>query len=143
MAAQKVRENERNWRAAGKLPSRILLLPKKSLLQTVHRAYIMPMIRKITKTSKPQLLHQGYFRKNCKNRVKRGVKCQMSNGTKTGEQNFALVQNFAPVRNFRTVVRKFCTPLLFFCSIFPSDFLSAMLSSTRILRAWIDSTNLA
>ena len=30
-------------------------------------------------------------------------------------------------------------PLLLF---FPSDFQSAMLSSTRILRAWIDSTNL-
>ena len=51
--------------------------------------------------------------------------------------------NFAPMRNFRTMVRN--SLLLFFlcfCSFFPSDS-DLMLSSTQILHDLIDSTNLA
>ena len=60
---KKKKENGRKGKQREKLPPIILLLPKKLTLQTVHRAYIMPMIRKFTKTSKLQLLHQGYFKK--------------------------------------------------------------------------------
>ena len=61
-------------------------------------------------------------------------------------------ENFSPVRNFRTGVRNFrigvrncsCTLLLlFFCSLFPSDFISAKQGLTRILYAWVHSTSLA
>ena len=114
---------------------------KKSLLQTVHRAYIMPMIRKITKTSKPQLLHQGYYRKNCKKRVKRGVKCQM--GQKLESKISHSGAKFSHSGAKMLPPTALLLSLLFFCSIFPSDLLSAMISSTRILRAWINSTKLA
>ena len=93
-------------------PAIFFTTQKKSLLQTVHRAYIMPMIRKITKTSKPQLLHRGYYRKNCKKRVKRGVKCQM------GQKLESKISHSGAKILHPTAL---LLSLLFFCSIFPSN----------------------
>ena len=121
------RENKRKAKkmkeegSSGKTPAHCISIAKSELppLQTIHKVYIMPMIRKITKTSKLQLLHQGYFRKNCKKKGQTGS--QMSNGTKIGEQIFSQCENFALVQKLHVKISHFLASsalLSFFSSSF-------------------------
>ena len=73
----------------------------------------------------------------------KGKKSQMQGVKFRTLQKFRRCEILHPAKNFsrlRNLHYFIFLPLLL---LFPSNFLSTMLSSTQILHAWIDSTNLA
>ena len=56
-------------------------------------------------------------------------------------RNFATYEILLVCKNFATLQNSYGAPIsLYFLFFFPSGLCSAMMSLTRILRAWIDST---
>ena len=115
------------------LPS--LCIPVKRKIKIVFTRFGLSLynaqIGKNTKILSIPIIHEGQNgKKNHKREVKRGSKGQK------------IKKHFRTVRKFRILLRnsRFSS---FFCSSFLLVFLSTMLSSTRILCAWIDSTSLA
>ena len=85
---------------AGKLSPRLSVLNAKwkSFLYNEYTwAYIAPKLSKITKIHGMPLLHEGYFRKNHKKRVKRG---QLGQNLESKLRKFATCENLQPA-NYR------------------------------------------